>query len=201
MKIYYSSFFLIAFTLLSLSVYSQGTLIKINYAPSLPLGNTADFSGNFSGRGFNVEFYKLSDNKKGFGAEVGNVTFFEKVPDQTINSGSVAIHGNQFRNISITPLLLQYIYIFNSTGPIRPYASFGAGIGINTQTIDMGVFVDKVQSNQLTIKPELGLIYEISDYVGIKLSGKYYQTFENSTMDSHSLLGINVGFVMLNFNN
>ena len=199
MKIFIKCFFLLVFILTSLSAYSQGTLIKINYAPALPLGSTADFAGNFSGRGFNIEFYKMTDSQKGFGAEVGNVSFYEEVPNQTINSGSVAINGNQFRSASITPLLLQYIFIFNSSGPIRPYASFGAGLGINTQTIDMGVFVEKVQSNQFTIKPELGLIYEISDYVGIKLSGKYYQSFENSNMDSQSLLGINIGFVMLNF--
>lgn len=199
MKIYYRSFFLIAFTLVSLSVYSQGTLIKLNYAPSLPMGSTADFTGNFSGRGFNIEFFRMTDNQKGFGVEIGNARFFEEVADQTINSGSVAIHGNQFRTVSITPLLLQYIFIFNQTGPVRPYATFGAGLGINTQRIDMGVFVEKIQSNQFTIKPELGMMYELSDYVAIKLSGKYYQSFENSDINSQSMLGINIGFVMLNF--
>lgn len=201
MKIYYRSFFLAAFTLLSISVYSQGILIKLNYAPSLPMGSTADFTGNFSGRGYNIEFFRMTDNQKGFGAEIGNSRFFEEVANQTINSGSVAVHGNQFRSISITPLLLQYIFIFNKTGPIRPYVTFGAGLGINTQRIDMGVFVEKIQSNQFTIKPELGMMYELSDYVAVKLSGKYYQSFENSAMNSQSMLGINIGFVMLNFSN
>lgn len=201
MKIYYRSFFLVAFTMLSWSAYSQGTLIKINYAPSLPLGNTADFTGNFSGRGYNIDFYRMTDNQKGFGAEVGNARFFEEVPEQTINSGSVAVHGNQFRSVSITPLLLQYIFIMNKTGPIRPYVAFGAGLGINTQRIDMGVFVEKIQSNQFLIKPELGLMYELSNYVAVQLSGKYYQSFENSAMNSQSMLGINIGFVMLNFSN
>jgi hypothetical protein len=63
----------------------------------------------------------------------------------------------------------------------------------------MGIFVDKIEARQFIIRPELGAIYQLSDYVGIKLSTKYYQTFESNAMQAQSMLGFNLGFVMLNF--
>lgn len=93
------------------------------------------------------------------------------------------------------------IFMFADSGPFRPYIALGAGLSINSRTRNMGIFVEKVANNQIVFRPELGSIFVISDYVGIKVSGKYYQTFENSAMASQSWLGFNVGFVMLNFNN
>lgn len=191
----------IAFFLFAVGAFAQGTVIKINYAPSMPLGNTADFTGNFSGRGANFEFLKMSNNRFGFGVEAGTVNFYEEVPDQLLESGTVTVHGNQFRYMKMTPLMASAIFFFTESGPIRPFASLAAGLSINSRTRNMGIFVEKVANNQIAFRPELGAVIELSDYVGIKVSGKYYQTFENSAMPSQSWLGFNVGFVMLNFNN
>jgi hypothetical protein len=193
--------FTLVFCLISVGAWAQGMMIKINYAPSMPLGNTADFTSNFSGRGANFEFLKMSDNRFGFGVEAGTVNFYEEVPDQLLESGTVTVHGNQFRYMKMTPLMASAIFFFTESGPIRPFASLAAGLSINTRTRNMGVFVEKVANNQIAFRPELGAVVELSDYVGIKVSGKYYQTFENSAMPSQSWLGFNVGFVMLNFNN
>lgn len=88
---------LIVFCTFSAAAFAQGTVIKINYAPSMPLGNTADFTSNFSGRGANFEFLKMSNSRFGFGVEAGTVNFYEEVPDQILESGTVTVHGNQFR--------------------------------------------------------------------------------------------------------
>lgn len=193
-------FSLLVFWAFSASVFAQGTMIKINYAPSMPIGNTADFTSNFSGRAANFEFIKMSDSRFGFGVEAGTVNFFEEVQDQLLESGTVSVHGNQFRYMKMTPLMASGIFIFTDSGPFRPYVALGAGLSINTRTRNMGIFAEKVANNQLVFRPELGSIFVISDYVGIKVSGKLYQTLENSAMASQSWLGFNVGFVMLNFN-
>lgn len=193
-----SLFFLLA---LSAGAYAQGTIVKINYSPSMPLGNTADFTGTFSGRAANFEFIKMTNMRFGFGAEAGTVNFYEEVPDQLLESGTVTVHGNQFRYLKFTPLMASTIFFFTDSGPVRPFVGMAAGLSINTRTNNMGIFVEKTAINQIVLRPELGAIVELSDYVGIKVSGKYYQTFENSTMLGQSWLGFNLGFVMLNFNN
>lgn len=181
--------------------FGQGNLIIINYAPTLPLGNTADFASNFSGRGANAEFYWMQNRQFGFGLEVGSSSLKGKLPDRTFNSGTVTINGTQFRGQATTPILGSAIYVFNENGKFKPYISMGAGVMILSQRIDLGIFVQKLNTRHFAIRPELGAIYQLSDYVGIKLSGKYYQSVGNNTMDSQSLLGFNLGFVMINFGN
>jgi hypothetical protein len=175
-------------------------MIKLNFAPALPLGKTADFTQNFTGRGGNFEFYKVNENQTGYGVEFGTMNFFEKVPDQMYERGTASLHGTQYRYLKVTPVMGSFIYVFNGSKPFKPFLAMGAGMAINTQTVSMGIFVDKTETRQFVIRPELGAIYQVSDYVGIKLSSKYYQTFENSSMNAQSMLGFNLGFVMLNFN-
>jgi len=181
--------------------FGQGNLIIINYAPTLPLGNTADFASNFSGRGANVEFYWMQNTQLGFGLEVGSSSLKGKLPDRTFNFETVTINGTQFRGQATTPIIGSAMYVFNDQGKFKPFVSFGAGIMIVAQRIDLGIFVQQLSTRHFAIKPELGAIYQISDYVGIKMSGKYYQSAGNSTIDSQSLLGFNLGFVMINFSN
>jgi hypothetical protein len=199
MKFYlYLSAFLISLS--SLPAFGQGTMIQLNFAPALPVGQTANFTENFTGRGANFEFYKMNANQTGFGVEFGTMNFFEEVPDQLYERGSAALQGTQYRYLKVTPVMASFIYVFNATKPFKPFVAMGGGIAINTQTVSMGIFVDKTTPRQFVIRPELGAIYQISVYVGIKLSSKYYQTFENSEMRAQSILGFNLGFVMLNFN-
>jgi hypothetical protein len=196
--------YLLIFSIVSLlglgNSFGQGNMIIINYAPSLPLGNTADFASNFSGRGGNFEFYWMQSNRNGFGVEIGSTSFYEEVPNKTFTSGTVTVFGTQFRAQSSTPILASYIFILNDEGRLKPYISLGAGIMLQTQRINLGVLVDQLETTQFAVRPEIGAIYQVSDYVGVKLSGKYYQGFENSTMSSQSFMGFNLGFVMSNLN-
>lgn len=199
MKSYlYLTLFLISLS--SIQVWGQGTMIQLNYAPALPLGQTADFTSTFTGRGANFEIYKMNENNFGYGVEFGTMNFFEKVPDQIFESGTASLSGVQYRYFKVTPVMGSFIYIFNAEKSLKPFVAMGAGLAINTQTISMGIFVDKTEASQFIIRPELGAIYEVSDYVGIKLSTKYYQTFESSDIRAQSMMGFNLGFVMLNFN-
>ncbi|MCL6259830.1 hypothetical protein M3O96_12070 [Aquiflexum sp. TKW24L] len=196
----YLYFSVVVMSVLALPVFGQGTMIKLNFAPAMPLGGTADFTETFTGRGANFEFYKMNENNLGYGVEFGTMNFYEEVPNQIFEQGTASLSGIQHRYLKITPIMASVIYIFNADKPFKPFVAMGAGLGINTQTVSMGIFVDKNEARQFIIRPEIGAIYQLSDYVGIKLSSKYYQTFENADMRAHSMMGFNLGFVMLNFN-
>jgi hypothetical protein len=193
-------FVLVSFCFFTISAFGQGSMIQLNFAPALPLGKSADFTETFTGRGANFEFYKINESNFGYGVEFGTMNFYEEVPDQIFEQGSASLHGLQYRYLKITPIMASAIYIFNADKNFKPFLAMGAGFGINTQTVSMGIFVNKTEARQFIIRPELGAIYQLSDYVGIKLSTKYYQTFETSDMNAQSMLGFNLGFVMLNFN-
>jgi hypothetical protein len=196
----YLYFSVVVMSVLALPVFGQGTMIQLNFAPSMPVGKTADFTGNFTGRGANFEFYKINENQFGYGVEFGTMNFYEEIPNQIFEQATASLSGLQYRYLKVTPIMGSVIYVFNSDKTLKPFVAMGAGLGINTQTVSMGIFVDRTEAKQFIIRPELGAIYQISDYVGIKLSTKYYQTFETSDMNSHAMVGFNLGFVMLNFN-
>jgi hypothetical protein len=188
--------FVLILVLFSVESFGQITYLSFNFAPTIPTGNTANFIGVNSARSGNVEYYMMSDSKFGFGAEIGFTTLFEKISGETLNSGTLSITGTQFRYQTMVPIMPAAIYFFNEPGPIRPYVSFGAGVVINARRIELGIFQERTSAFQIGIRPEIGSIFQVSDYVAIKLSGKYYNTLGGSNLPAQSALGINLGFVV-----
>ncbi|WP_194777835.1 hypothetical protein [Pararhodonellum marinum] len=181
------------------SGWAQSSYSIVNFAPTLPMGNTADYIGVMTGRSVNVEFIRiLEESRFGYGIEAGRSSFFEKIPNRILESGTVVASGTQFRYINTTPIIVSGHYFFTESGKLRPFASLGFGVVFQTRRVDMGIFSERTTGTQLAIRPELGTIFQISDYVGIKLSGKYYQTMGGSNLPSHAALGFNLGFVIIN---
>lgn len=192
-KVYILALTLVLF---SMELFGQKTYLNFNFAPMVPTGNTANFIGVNSARSGNIEYYMMSDSRLGFGGEIGFTSLFEKKPGETFNSGTLSITGTQFRYHNLVPIMPAAIYFFNEPGPIRPFASLGAGVIINTQRIELGIFQERTSSIQIGIRPELGSIFQVNEYVAIKLSGKYYNTLGGSRLPAQSALGINLGFVV-----
>ncbi|UJP63815.1 hypothetical protein [Mongoliitalea daihaiensis] len=182
------------------SVHAQGgTIIAINYAPALPMGNTANFASNFTGRGVSFETYFMKTKKSGFGIEFATNGFADQRSNESIEVGTVTVTGNQFRAVSATSVLPSYIFVIGDNSTFKPFLSLGAGLSFLTHQTDMGIFVQKETATHVALRPELGAMLKISNYVGIKVSTKYYQTFGSESIDAQSFLGFNLGFVMLNF--
>lgn len=199
-KIYFIYSILLVLFFTTNRVHAQeGSLISINYAPALPLGNTASFVSNFTGRGVSLEYYFMKTKNSGFGIELGTNGFADKRVNETLNSGTVSITGTQFRALSVTSLLPSYIFVIGDNSKFKPYVAMGAGLVFLTQQADMGIFVQKETTTQIGFRPEVGAMLKVSDYVGIKISTRYAQTLANNSMDAQSILGFNLGFVMLNF--
>ncbi|MGY6521109.1 MAG: hypothetical protein ACXIUD_05230 [Mongoliitalea sp.] len=177
----------------------NGSIIAINYAPALPLGNTANFTSNFTGRGVSFETYFMKTKNSGFGIELVTNGFADKRMNESINAGTVTVTGNQFRAVSATSIMPSYIFVIGDHSTFKPYLSLGTGLSFLTHQSDMGIFVQRETATQFALRPELGAMFKISDYVGIKVSSKYYQTFGSEAMDAQSFVGFNLGFVMLNF--
>ncbi|MGY6743089.1 MAG: outer membrane beta-barrel protein [Cecembia sp.] len=192
-KIYIISILLLIFSTVS---YSQTTYLKFNFAPMVPTGNTANFISNTSARSGNIEYYMMSTSRFGFGGEIGFTSLFEKKEGETLTSGTLSITGTQFRYHNLVPIMPAAIYFFNEPGSIRPYVAIGAGFIMNTQRIELGIFQERTSSFQIGIRPELGSIFQLSEYVAIKLSGKYYNTLGGSNLPSQSAIGVNFGFVV-----
>jgi hypothetical protein len=177
----------------------EGSVIAVNYLPALPLGNTANFTGNFTGRGVGMEFYLMKTRNSGFGIELSTTGFADQKQNETIQSGTVAVTGTQFNALSTTSVMPSYIFVIGDHSKFKPFVSLAGGLTFLTQRVDMGVFVLKETGTHVSVRPEIGAMYKVSDYVGIKLSTKYTSTFGGDVIASQSFLGFNLGFVMLSF--
>ncbi|GHB48493.1 hypothetical protein [Mongoliitalea lutea] len=182
------------------SVQAQnGSIIAINYAPALPLGNTANFASNFTGRGVSFETYFMKTKNSGFGIELVTNGFADKRSNESVHAGTVTVTGNQFRAGSATSIMPTYIFVIGDNSTFKPFLSLGTGLSFLTHQRDMGIFVQRETATHVAVRPEVGAMFKISDYVGIKVSSKYYQTFGSEAIDAQSFIGFNLGFVMLNF--
>ncbi|NJO68433.1 MAG: hypothetical protein HC830_03400 [Bacteroidetes bacterium] len=89
--------------------YGQGH-VKITYDVSAPLGNTMDFVGETSFRGFSFEAGMNLNDNFALGIKSGLHSFYESLNKDTYTDNNVTIYGKQFRYINSIPILLTASY-------------------------------------------------------------------------------------------
>ena len=114
-------------SLASLLAKAQGeTVIIVNYLPAISLGETADFTNNFSTRGvdFEVNDCVSEDLSVGF---VSSWNFFRvKVVGETFDYNEWLVSGTQFRYTNTVPLNVNVKKYFGSNDAV-PYLGVGVG--------------------------------------------------------------------------
>ncbi|MHA7129332.1 outer membrane beta-barrel protein [Algoriphagus namhaensis] len=177
---------------------AQQSLFSLNYAITIPTGNTSDYIDQASGRGFVLEYQRFINENWAIGGEVGHTTLYKREPDKVYTEGTASLSGIQYRYQYNWPILLTANYYVVTGAPVRPYAGLGIGTVAHDRQIDMGIFSSQQTHWQFAIRPELGLLYQASDNIGFRLGAKYFGTFESNSLAGQSNLGINVGVVFIN---
>jgi len=98
----------ILLALLSLSITAANAQrhnqFFINYLPSIPLGETADFTGGISPRGIDFEANHFLSDDISVGVNLAWTVFRENISDEILQVGDLDISGIQFRYQNIVPL-------------------------------------------------------------------------------------------------
>ena len=176
---------------------AQTSLFSINYSVSIPVGNTADYIDQVSGRGIKLEYERFIKRNFTVGGELGSYTLYKKEMNKVYTEGSASLSGIQYRYQNSYPILVTGAYYGNETGKFRPFAGLGLGTIAHDREIDMGVFTSQETHWQFALRPELGILYRPAQYVGFKLGAKYYQSFSSSNLDGQSTVGIDLGIVFI----
>ncbi|MDN3204801.1 outer membrane beta-barrel protein [Algoriphagus sediminis] len=177
---------------------AQQSIFSLNYAISVPLGNTSNYIDQTSGRGFILEYQKFINKNWAIGGEFGHATFYKREENKVYTEGSASLSGIQYRYQYEWPIFLTANYYVLTGDKIRPYFGLGVGTIAHDRRIDMGIFTDQNTHWQFAIRPEVGLLYKPTYNTGFKLGVKYYNSFESSDLAGQSNLGINVGIVFMN---
>jgi len=133
------------------------TLIIVNYLPSLSLGETADFTNNFSPRGVDFEVNKFIAEDMSVGFVVSWNIFREKISGETFDYNDLVITGTQFRYTNTVPLNVNFKKYFVG-GDASPYLGVGLGTMYAKKQNEIGVFVLSEDKWMFNGAPEIGML-------------------------------------------
>lgn len=176
---------------------AQNSMFSLNYAVSIPTGNTSDFIDQASGRGFTAEFHKFIKRNIAIGGEVGHFTLYKRELNKVYSEGSASLSGVQYRYQQSYPIMVSGTYFATTEGSVKPYGSIGLGTIAHNRKIDMGIFSSEETYWQFAIRPELGVFIEPNESFAFKIGAKYYQSIAGAGFSSQSNIGLNVGFVFI----
>ena len=167
----------------SLVVKGQGeTEVVLNYMPALSLGQTADFTRNFSPRGV--------------GIAVGWNVFREKVEGESFKYNDALVTGTQFRYTNIVPLNVNARKYFGQNDR-APFVGIGLGTSYARQTNNAGIFSIVDSKWQFQFAPEAGIDVMASPGLQLSLKIKYSYSVKAGDFPSMSFLGLGVGIGVL----
>lgn len=180
-----------------LTTLAQGSYISVEYVMGFPTGDLGDFISKTSFRGVVIEYQKYLKNNLSVGVETGWSAFYERKDSDTYSEENVSVSGIQYRYSSQVPILISTEYTFRPEASLKPYANFALGTMYSRRDTDMGLWYVREEAWHFALKPEVGIMYDISLNISVNLSAKYYTGFAAGDLDTQSYLALGAGFVFL----
>ncbi|MEN8117729.1 MAG: OmpW family outer membrane protein [Bacteroidota bacterium] len=188
--------FILLLGLATLVVNAQeGTTIFVNYLPSIPLGETADFSNNISPRGVDFEVNKFLNESLSVGFVVSWNLFREKIVGESFEHEDLLITGTQFRYTNLAPINVNVKKYFAGQSDYLPYLGVGVGTAYAKQTNEVGVFELSQDKWLFNVAPEIGMLYDMNykSYLSFKIKYNYCPKAGDFPGMSYISLGIGLG--------
>jgi outer membrane protein W len=164
----------------------------VNYAISVPLGDTRDFISNTSFRGFSFEFGRFFTKEISLGFLFAWSVYHESFPRDTYELENLTLTGNLYRYINAFPLMAVGRYYFIPEARVRPYLGLASGTYVINKVTDLGVHRFEHKNWHFGMAPEAGLIIGIGTEAHMNMSARYNHAFESGG-DTHSWLSVQAG--------
>jgi hypothetical protein len=190
---------IILFTILGLFLFTVrgnsqiSNYTSFQYAVSFGSGDLGDYISETSFRGAVFEYRKVVNDQVVVGFDLGWNVFSEKMDYATYTSGNESLSGIQYRTQNEFPILVSIDYFLSSDKPLKPYIGFGIGTMYTERSTDMNLYRLEENPWQFALKPEVGLLYEISFNLSFKIAGKYYTGFEAGELSSQNYFSLSTG--------
>ncbi|WP_160713963.1 outer membrane beta-barrel protein [Chitinophaga solisilvae] len=132
--------------------------VDINYSIAQPLGSLKDYSNKTSFHGWTAGLqYMLNDNLS-VGLRSGYQDFYERVPRAVYPDKQGDVSAVQSRTLQVIPIQATIGYAFTkASSPVIPYANLGIGAASMNYEKYWGQFVEKNNSWQFMVSPEVGI--------------------------------------------
>ncbi|HNS18503.1 MAG TPA: hypothetical protein PKH94_10580 [Bacteroidales bacterium] len=183
---------------------SGQSYFSLTYNTAIPLGNTRDFIPKTSVRGFGVEAggRVLKDFSVGFSFAWNG--FYEELdydlygPEDGL-PGELNIWCKVWKYTTVYPFLGTVRYYFYEKSDLEAYAALGAGTSLISSVTDFGIYSLVDKNYHLTLSPEAGVIYWLSNHFGLTFNSRFTWSSKAGETKPQSYLGFNLGFVAGSF--
>src|SRR6187397_1442830 len=182
---------------LGANAYAQSNSNFIaSYSIAMPTGNLSDYIGQTSFRGISFEWNTRIKPNVELGLESGWNVFYEKVGEKVYTEGTASVSGTQYRYTNAVPIIAGAKYHFKNDSKIKPYGGVGLGTVYVDRDTDLGMYRISTQEWQFSVRPELGIRYELGGQgTALQIGAKYYANSETDNLDGQPFVAINIGFV------
>ncbi len=182
---------------------AYGSYFNLNYSMGAPLGALSDWTGNFSGRGFEVDYRYMVNGSYSFGFSSGWNVFREESDgdvSQTINleNSTAVLTAKQFRYTNLVPIMATFHYYLTDIDDKPIYVGSGIGTYYSERRLEMGLYVITESTWSFGLSPEVGIFLPLgSSYLNLAL--QYNLVFaaeselENVSDPGFDHLGIKIG--------
>jgi hypothetical protein len=174
-------------------VKAQQSYTSFQYQVGFGMGDLDDYISDASFRGFSIEYHGYINDNVSAGVELGWNVFYERKDYDTYSVGSESVSGFQYRYSSQFPMLVTGEYSFKPVEKLNPYVNLGMGTIYSRRNTDMGTFTLEEEAWHFALKPEIGLIYDLSFSTGFKVGAKYYTGLAAGDLETQSYLAISAG--------
>jgi len=154
------------------------TMTTLSYSPSLALGTTSDFAGDFHWRGVTFEARRFLDRQLSVGFLAGWQVLSQKT-EEPLSVPNGTLSGTQVRTMNTFPFMLTGSYYFSkSEQEVRPYLTAAVGMTYIDQRWDVGVVSFGTYNWHFTAAPEFGVIIPAGD-VDVLIAAMYTYAFDS----------------------
>jgi len=176
------------------SVFSQvENHFSISYDMSFGTGDLGEYITAPSFRGASMQYRNAVAHNILVGADLAWNVFYEKRDYDTYTSGTETLSGIQYRYQNQVPILVSVDYMFSPDKDFRPYIGLGIGTMYTERYTAMGVWFVEENPWQFALKPEAGMMYNVSYSTAIKLGVKYLTGF-GGKLGTQGYVTVSVGF-------
>lgn len=177
------------------------------YSTAFNLGDASNFIDKPSWGGFSTSFKAITNKKITYGGEIGwNIFNTDFTGTTTFENGAVT--GYQGRYYNYVPILVNVGYAFQNSrkSKITPYIQANVGAFYIDQQLQVGVATLENTGWNFGFGPELGLIYNAGNNLGITFNAKYNYALSNGGTNygektvgdgSYSFFNVNIGIAYI----
>jgi outer membrane protein len=186
------------FVMILASHANAQSLTTVSYSMGVATGDLADYTPNFSGRGFTIDYRKMVQPNIGVGFYTGWNVFYDEVLYDTYTIENRSLSGKQYRYENSIPMMIAADYYLKPGEDLNPFIGLGIGSIYNKRNTDMGIYRFEQDAWTFAFAPQVGFYYSVNSSSGVSVAAKYNLGFAGGDFNSsQSYLSLNIGFLFM----